>query len=81
MKFRIFSNDRRSINGVHMYSALMAVDADTAELALMQAPAKLGSHPYAPMVAIEWPATAKASKTWLDKHVNASDAVARSKRR
>jgi len=70
MKFRIFSNDRGSIKGVPMYSALMDTDADSPEEAIKQAPVKLGKPPYAKMVAIEWPPELDRSIDWLEKHVN-----------
>lgn len=73
MKFRIFSNDRGSIKGVPMYSALMDADADSPEMALAQAPPRLDKPPYAKMVAIEWPAVTDRSKNWLKEHVDTPD--------
>lgn len=67
--FRVFTNDRRSIDGVPMYSALCAQKANTAEEAAAKF-SRFGPSKYAPVVAIEWPVTTQQSQEWLDNHVN-----------
>jgi len=67
-RFRIFTNDRGTEDGVPMYSALCEViarDATSAEN-IRNWPMNDGG---SPAKAIEWPATSPVSKAWLAKHV------------
>jgi hypothetical protein len=72
MTFRIFTNDRDEEAGVPMYSCLMEMKGSSLEG--VQSKARLlyrhfGPPKFAPIVAVEWPATTQASKDWLKKHV------------
>lgn len=72
MTFRIFTNDRGKQRGVAMYSALCPVDALNAHAAERIAARDYrhyGPPKFAPIKAIEWPATSQESKDWLIKHV------------
>jgi hypothetical protein len=72
MTFRIFTNDRGKVRGVPMYSALCAISALTAhaaeQIARRDHPS-FGPPRFAPIKAIEWPATSRESKDWLAKHI------------
>lgn len=70
--YRVFSNDRRRVKGVPMYSCLMETSAATPEAAISQANPAFGAPKYAPIVAIEWPPETQVSKDWLAKHVEAT---------
>ena len=72
MTFRIFTNDRGKVRGVPMYSALCPLKAeslvDATRLAKRRYQCFGPSCGFAPVKAIEWPATSQASKDWLAKH-------------
>jgi hypothetical protein len=71
MKFRIFTNDRRKLRGVPMYSALRDLEADSPDSAEKRANSrwpKFGvDGGLAPIVAIHWPKRAQSQdeKDWL----------------
>ncbi len=66
--YRIFTNDRGRVKGVAMYSALCDMNAYTAKEAEGKVNPAFGASPFAPIRAIEWPATSPESKDWLAKH-------------
>lgn len=65
MTYRIFTNDRRTVRGIQMYSALKEVEASSVEEALNKC------SPLSSVVAIRWPESAQSDdeKKWLKKHV------------
>jgi hypothetical protein len=67
--YRVFTNDRGRARGVPMYSALRDVKAASRRIAVSKINAAFGPPDFAPIVAIEWPATQQESKDWLKKHV------------
>jgi len=69
--FRIFTNDRRSKNGVPMYSGYRDVRASDPETARKKTPPQFDAPNYAPAFAIHWPESAQSDdeKAWLKKHV------------
>jgi hypothetical protein len=69
MTYRIFTNDRRTENGVPMYSALKEVQASSPKAARKQCPPQFDAPNYAPAVAIHWPNHSDEEKRWLKKHV------------
>jgi hypothetical protein len=72
LTFRIFTNDRGKKAGVPMYSALCplsALNAQAAEHIAARDYRTFGPPKFAPVKAIEWPATSQESKDWLAKHV------------
>lgn len=71
MKYRIFTNDRGTINGVPMYSALREVTASSPEVARRKCPPQFDAPHYAPAMAVHWPASAQSDdeKAWLVRHV------------
>jgi hypothetical protein len=71
MKYRLFTNDRRSIRGVPMYSALKDVEAASPEAAQKKCPPEFDEPNCAPCVAIPWPPAVQTDteKAWLSKHV------------
>jgi hypothetical protein len=71
--YRVFSNDRRRLHGVPLYSCLKEVRAATPEDAVAQANPDFGTPKFAPLVAIEWPPRTQKSKAWLAKHVDVAD--------
>jgi hypothetical protein len=70
-RFRIFTNDRRTHNGIPMYSALMEVTASSPEAAQKKCPPQFDAPTYAPAKAIRWPQSTQSDdeKVWLKKHV------------
>lgn len=71
MTYRIFTNDRRCVNGVLMYSCLKEVRASNREEALKFCPPQFDYPYYAPAAAIRWPKEFQSNdeKLWLKKHV------------
>jgi hypothetical protein len=75
MTFRIFTNDRHTVRGKPMYSALRDIEASSPEIALKQAnerwPQFGEAGGLAPIAAIHWPAWAQSQdeKDWLAIHV------------
>lgn len=71
MKFRIFTNDRRTVRGVPMYSALKDVEASSPEVARRKCPPQFDAPHFAPAHAIHWSKRAQSDdeREWLRKHV------------
>ncbi len=69
--YRIFTNDRGTIQGVPMYSCLKEVQAASREIARKRCPPQFDAPRYAPAMAIRWPASHQSDeeKAWLKKHV------------
>jgi hypothetical protein len=73
-RYRIFTNDRRSENGVPKYSCLTEVRAKDEAAAVAKAPSYLGPPHWgvegvlAPIKAILWPASG-VDVEWLKRHV------------
>ena len=70
-RYRIFTNDRGTKNGIAMYSALKDVEA-SGPLEIQRQCSQIDAAPYAPAKAIHWPASAQSDeeKEWLKKHVS-----------
>jgi hypothetical protein len=70
-RYRIFTNDRRSVRGVSMYSCLREVRASSPEAALKKCPPQFNTPNYARAVAIRWPEETQSDdeKAWLKEHV------------
>jgi len=66
--FRIFTNDRGTVKGVAMYSALKDVKASSQLEARRKCPPDFDSPHYAPAMAIQWPPRDR-DKAWLAEHV------------
>lgn len=70
-RYRIFTNDRGTENGIPMYSALKQVRATSPAAALKECPPDFDAPNYAPAVAIHWPKRDQSEdeRAWLKKHV------------
>jgi hypothetical protein len=83
MTFRIFTNDRQTVRGKPMYSALCDIAASSPEAALKKAnkrwPQFGESGGLAPIAAIHWPESAQSQdeKAWLAVHVGGGTPVPR----
>lgn len=69
--YRIFTNDRRSKNGVAMYSCFKEIRASSPLEALKRVPPEFDAPSCAEAIAIQWPESAQSDdeKVWLRKHV------------
>lgn len=67
--YRVFTNDRGKRRGVALYSCLKECKAKDAEAAARSVHPGYGMPEFAPIVALEWPATDLAAARWLKKHV------------
>ena len=65
----MFSNDRRRVRGVPLYSSLVEVSTETPEDAVARVSTDFGAPKFAPLVAVEWPPRTRASRAWFTKHV------------
>lgn len=70
-RYRIFTNDRGTLRGVPMYSALKEVTAANAIEACAKCPVGFGPPTFGPVVAIRWPADVQtdSERAWIAKHV------------
>jgi hypothetical protein len=71
--YRIFTNDRRLVQGIPMYSCLKEVEASSSEIAIKECPRQFDAPYYAPAKVIQWPESTQSDdeKDWLKKHVYA----------
>ena len=69
-RYRIFTNDRRAVKGVPMYSCLKEITASSEDAAVRTVPQRWGPPNYAAVKAIKWPASGD-DVNWLKKHVGA----------
>lgn len=71
MTYRIFTNDRKTVNGVLKYSAYKEVEASSREEALKQCPPQFDYPYYAPAFAVRYPERFQShdERNWLKKHV------------
>lgn len=73
-RYRIFTNDRDTRNGIPMYSCLKEVNSTSPEAARKKCPPQFDSPNFAPAMAIHWPKSSQSDDEikWLKKHVGES---------
>jgi hypothetical protein len=71
-RYRIFTNDRGTENGVPLYSCYAEVRSRNMLMARKRVPEQFDAPNFAPAQVIAWPPMSSEAKEWLRKHVDAS---------